>query len=83
MKFQIKRARYYFKTAEEGVMKLEENARWPVLSALVLYQQILDSIEKNDYDNFNQRAYVPKLNKLASLPASYWMVLQNNIVQNK
>ena len=83
MKFQIKRARYYFKTAEEGVMKLEENARWPVLSALVLYQQILDSIEKNDYDNFNQRAYVPKLNKLASLPTSYWMVLQNNIVQNK
>lgn len=78
MKFQIKRARHYFKLAEDGVMKLEENARWPVLSALVLYQQILDSIEKNDYDNFNQRAYVSKSKKLASLPVSYWMVLQNS-----
>jgi len=78
MKFQIKRARHYFKLAEDGVMKLEENARWPVLSALVLYQQILDSIEKNDYDNFNQRAYVSKTKKLASLPVSYWMVMQNS-----
>jgi len=79
MKFQIERARYYFKLAEDGVMKLEENARWPVLSALVLYQQILDSIEANDYDNFNQRAYVGKLKKLASLPKSYWMVIENNL----
>ena len=79
MKFQIERARYYFKLAEDGVMKLEENARWPVLSALVLYQQILDSIEANDYDNFNQRAYVGKLKKLASLPKSYWMVIENNM----
>lgn len=79
MKFQIKRARHYFKMAEDGVMKLEENARWPVLSALVLYQQILDSVENNDYDNFNQRAYVPKWKKLRSLPVSYWMVMENNM----
>ncbi|QDZ17560.1 phytoene synthase [Chloropicon primus] len=79
MKFQIERARQYFKMAEDGVMKLEENARWPVLSALVLYQQILDSVENNDYDNFTQRAYVPKWKKLRSLPTSYWMVIQNNL----
>ena len=79
MKFQIERARRYFKMAEEGVMKLEENARWPVLSALVLYQQILDSVESNDYDNFTQRAYVPKWKKLRSLPISYWMVVENSL----
>ncbi len=37
-------------------------------SALILYRQILDGIEKNGYNNFTQRAYVPKLRKLASLP---------------
>jgi phytoene synthase len=40
-------------------------------SALILYRQILDSIEKNDYDNFSQRAYVTKSKKLLSLPAAF------------
>ena len=62
--------------AEDGVLKLEENARWPVLSALVLYRQILDGIERNDYDNLHNRAYVPKWKKLATLPACYWKVLE-------
>ncbi len=35
---------------------------------LILYRQILDGIEANGYNNFTQRAYVPKLGKLASLP---------------
>jgi phytoene synthase len=68
MKFQIERARFYFKEAESGALKLEANARWPVMSALILYSQILDSIEANDYDNFTQRAYVSKLKKFATLP---------------
>ena len=38
------------------------------MSALILYSQILDSIEANDYDNFTQRAYVSKLKKFATLP---------------
>ena len=37
-------------------------------SALILYRQILDGIEKNGYNNFSKRAYVPKWKKLASLP---------------
>ena len=37
-------------------------------SALILYRQILDAIEVNDYDNFTMRAYVPKWRKFASLP---------------
>ena len=50
-----------------------------VWSALILYRQILDSIEANGYDNFTQRAYVPKWKKLRSLPVSYWMVMENNM----
>jgi phytoene synthase len=71
MKFQIARARELFQEAEAGVDLLSPNARWPVWSALILYRQILDSIEENGYNNFNKRAYVPKWRKLASLPAAF------------
>lgn len=71
MKFQIQRARDYFTEAEAGVDDLDAKARWPVWSALMLYRQILDAIEKNDYDNFSQRAYVSKTKKLASLPLAF------------
>lgn len=40
-------------------------------SALMLYRQILDAIEANGYDNFTMRAYVPKSQKFASLPAAF------------
>ena len=38
MDFQIKRARQYFSDAQDGVNLLDENARWPVWSALILYR---------------------------------------------
>ena len=40
-------------------------------SSLLLYRQILDEIEANDYDNFTRRAYVPKTKKLMALPKAY------------
>lgn len=40
-------------------------------TALVLYRQILDAIEANDYNNFTQRAYVRKWRKLVSLPEAF------------
>ena len=70
MRFQIARARTCFADAEAGVGALAPDARWPVWSALILYRQILDAIEKNGYDNFTRRAYVPKWRKYASLPAA-------------
>ena len=71
MKFQIARAREVFAEAEAGVNCLHKDARWPVWSALDVYRNILDAIEANDYDNFTQRAYVPKLQKFLMLPAAY------------
>ncbi|XP_022985309.1 phytoene synthase 2, chloroplastic-like isoform X1 [Cucurbita maxima] len=71
MKGQIKRARRFFDEAEKGIAELSAASRWPVWASLMLYKQILDSIEANDYDNFTQRAYVSKAKKLLSLPIAF------------
>ncbi|QHN91130.1 hypothetical protein HN873_058273 [Arachis hypogaea] len=71
MKGQIKRARIFFDEAEKGVSELNSASRWPVWASLLLYRQILDSIEANDYNNFTKRAYVGQAKKLLSLPAAY------------
>lgn len=71
MKSQIKRARMFFDEAEKGVTELNEASRWPVWASLLLYRQILDEIEANDYDNFTKRAYVSKAKKLLFLPIAY------------
>ena len=71
MKFQIQRARKYYQQAESGISLLSPDVRWPVWAALLLYQQILDSIERNDYDVFNYRAYVTTPKKLWCLPGSF------------
>jgi 15-cis-phytoene synthase len=70
MKFQIQRARKYYAQAEKGISLLSPDVRWPVWAALLLYQQILDSIERNDYDVFNNRAFVSTPKKLWGLPRS-------------
>ncbi|RWW55658.1 hypothetical protein BHE74_00037683 [Ensete ventricosum] len=71
MKGQIRRARMFFEEAEKGIYELNSASRWPVLASLLLYRQILDAIEANDYNNFTRRAYVGKAKKLASLPIAY------------
>ncbi|MQM10700.1 hypothetical protein Taro_043598 [Colocasia esculenta] len=71
MKGQIKRARMFFDEAEKGVADLNPASRWPVWASLMIYRQILDAIEANDYDNFTKRAYVGKARKFLSLPIAY------------
>lgn len=71
MKFEIERARKYYDMAESGIRSLHPDARWPVWSALMLYKGILDVIEANDYDVFNNRAYVPTLRKMRYLPVAW------------
>ncbi|XP_027341861.1 phytoene synthase 2, chloroplastic-like [Abrus precatorius] len=71
MKGQIQRARMFFDEAEKGVSELNSASRWPVWASLLLYRQILDAIEANDYNNFTKRAYVGKVKKLLSLPTAY------------
>ena len=71
MRFQIKRARKYFHDAESGIRSLNRDSRWPVWAALMIYQGILDVIERNQYDVFNQRAFVPKGEKVLYLPVAW------------
>lgn len=71
MRFEIQRARKFYQAAERGIRGLNPDARWPVWSALMLYQGILDVIERNDYDVFNKRAFVPKIEKLGYLPIAW------------
>ncbi|MBD2004005.1 MULTISPECIES: 15-cis-phytoene synthase CrtB [Cyanophyceae] len=71
MRFQIQRARKFYREAEKGISYLSPEVRWPVWAALMLYSQILDAIEKNDYDVFTKRAYVPTPRKLLSLPVAW------------
>lgn len=42
-----------------------------VWASLLLYRQILDEIEANDYNNFTKRAYVSKPKKILALPVAY------------
>ncbi|MGF1535020.1 MAG: 15-cis-phytoene synthase CrtB [Elainellaceae cyanobacterium] len=67
MRFQIQRARKFYAEAESGIRRLSSDARWPVWTALMLYRQILDEIERNQYDVFTKRAYVPGVRKLLTV----------------
>ena len=71
MRFEIKRARDYYHQAEAGIRYLIRDSRLPVWASLMLYQGILDEIEKNDYDVFNHRAFVPKYKKTLALPIAW------------
>ncbi|MEB3360176.1 MAG: phytoene synthase [Synechococcales bacterium] len=67
MTFQIHRARKFYAQAEQGIHRLSSDARWPVWAALMLYRQILDEIERNQFDVFNRRAYVPGFRKMLTV----------------
>ncbi|MFM7236246.1 MAG: phytoene synthase [Cyanobium sp.] len=71
MAFQLERAREWFARSEEGVRWLSADARWPVWASLRLYRGILDVIERQEFDVFNRRAFVPTAGKLLDLPLSY------------
>lgn len=70
VKFQIDRARKFYKKAEEGLKTLAPDARFAIQASLDLYSQILTVIERNGYDNFRRRAYTTKMEKLAMLPGA-------------
>ncbi|MDY6783673.1 MAG: phytoene synthase [Cyanobacteriota bacterium] len=71
MRFEIQRARKFYGAAERGIRSLSPNARWPVWAALMLYQGILNVIERNDYNVFDRRAFVPKPEKMLYLPVAW------------
>jgi len=68
MNFQIKRARRYYVEADKGVAMLDLDSRLPVLLARENYSRILDKIEDNNYNVFDQRAHLNSVEKFSILP---------------
>ena len=71
MRFEIAKTRKFYRQAEKGISYLSPDARLPVWAALMHYSRILSRIERNDYDVFSQRAYVPQWQKIRSLPIAW------------
>ncbi len=65
MRFEIDRARTLYRSADLGIAALPERSARSIRAARVLYSEILDRIERNDYDVFSTRARVPLARKLA------------------
>lgn len=72
MRFQIGRARRLFADAWPGIRLLSPDGRFAVRAAAGLYRGILDEIERNDFDVFARRAYVPAPRR-AQLLARLWL----------
>ncbi|MGC2237298.1 MAG: phytoene/squalene synthase family protein [Pyrinomonadaceae bacterium] len=68
IKFQIERARNYYREGEKGIALLEKDSRFTVLLASRIYGKILDEIEKQNYDVFKRRAHTTRTQKLSSIP---------------
>jgi len=68
MKFQISRARDFYRKGEKGISLLEKDSRFTVLLASRIYGKILDEIEAQNYNVFKRRASTTKAQKLLSMP---------------
>ncbi len=68
LKFQIARARDYYRKGEKGIGLLDRDARFTVLLAARVYAKILDEIERQNYDVFSRRAHTSKAQKMISIP---------------
>jgi phytoene synthase len=64
MRFEIARVRNMYAEAAPGIELLSPSSRFTVRMAFSLYRRILDEIERNGYDVFTRRAFVPMRAKL-------------------
>lgn len=80
LKFQIRRARDFYKSSEKGIKLIpDKKSRFVILNMKEIYSGILDSIEKNDYDVFSARAHVNIIGKInRTLKTSRRMRLYEN-----
>ncbi len=78
MRFQIDRARLYYRSASEGLGYIpDDGSRYCVKLMSGIYSDILTEIEKQNYDVFSRRAVVSSRRKLV-IAVSAW---RNNVVE--
>ncbi|GAA3626230.1 phytoene/squalene synthase family protein [Kineosporia mesophila] len=71
LKFEIERTRRLYAFAEPGIEMLHPTSQDCVRTAFVLYGEILDAVEKIDYQVLSRRASVPLTRRLSvALPAA-------------
>ncbi|MBN3038549.1 MAG: phytoene/squalene synthase family protein [Candidatus Omnitrophica bacterium] len=76
IKFQVQRARQYYDNALKGIKFIRGlRARFVALAMKDIYGAILDSIEKNRYDVYSQRAYVRIKEK--------WVIILKTLLRGK
>ncbi len=64
LKFQIERARRYYADCESGIRLITDGrCRFAVFCMREIYAAILSFIERNHYDVFSKRCYVPSWSK--------------------
>ncbi|GEM44886.1 phytoene/squalene synthase family protein [Deinococcus cellulosilyticus] len=72
MKHLIQMARGWYQEGRNGLPCLQGSGRLAVAVAARAYEGILDALERNGYDNFQQRAQVSGLRKLLMVPSAWW-----------
>ncbi len=73
--FEIERCKGLYKEAFKGIKYLHFAGRLAVSAALTVYAEILKEIEKQNFDVFSKRAFVPFSRKLSLLPLIIWRAL--------
>lgn len=71
MKFEIDRARDFYRRGNAGIGYLDRDTRFTVAAASTIYAGILDRIEKQRYDVFAGRARTSFTWKIRQLPKAY------------
>lgn len=71
MKFQIARARQYYAEAFRAIHLLNPDSQMCVKLMGAIYSDILTAVERNGYNVFDHRAFVPLTGKLLKVPRLY------------
>ncbi len=72
MKFQVERARHYFELSDPLYPAVYEESRYCPELLRKFYSQILDRVERQDYDVFSQRPSLPPYRKLMLVAQMWW-----------
>jgi phytoene synthase len=71
IKFSIDRAHRYYKEAQPGIKMLPKECQFAIYSASYIYRNILNEIERNDYNPFKGRVYVSQAKKIKIILWNY------------
>ncbi len=72
IKMQSERAKLFYEESKDGISLLDKDSRFAIYAALRIYREILEEIEKNDFNVLKGRAFVPNLRKLSILLSEYF-----------